>query len=220
MLNRKGSAESWGGGGVSTLMFVRVTGTRANLTEQLLASDETRAPYRRSTSSVNLQLSCNILHNVTSVFGTTNSTSLCTLCPNDVSSTSVSLVTAIKTKSAILVFRCGVRSLVTPWPLKTGPTACPETSLTTNLRYITSQKSEDLQPKRPSAQHRAVPTLFPNTAHYFYFTRRGTSVGLPPYLISWHWVEQRLFYSHVRSSHVRHVAYNRKWKITTLGTMR
>ena len=159
------------------MMFVRVTYTGVNLTEPLLASDETR-----SLQTLNLQLSCNILQNVTSVFGTTNSTSLCTLCPNDVSTTSVSLVTAIKIRDFSLPLRC--QSLVTAWPLQMRPTACPETSLTTNLRYITSQKIEDLKPKCPSPQHRTVPTLFLTPHTYCHFTSRGTAVGLPLYSVS------------------------------------
>jgi hypothetical protein len=30
------------------------------------------------------------------------------------------------------------------WPLKMEPKGCPETSVTTNLRNVTSQKSEEL----------------------------------------------------------------------------
>jgi len=30
------------------------------------------------------------------------------------------------------------------WPLKTGPIGCLEKSLTTNLRFVTSHKSEDV----------------------------------------------------------------------------
>jgi len=33
---------------------------------------------------------------------------------------------------------------VTAWPLKMGPIGCTETSVTTNLRCVTSQKSEDI----------------------------------------------------------------------------
>jgi hypothetical protein len=34
--------------------------------------------------------------------------------------------------------------LFTAWPLKMRPTFCPETSVSTTLRYVTSQKSEYL----------------------------------------------------------------------------
>jgi hypothetical protein len=41
-------------------------------------------------------------------------------------------------------YRSHLDSYWTTWFSKTGPLLCPETSVTTNLRYITSQKSKDL----------------------------------------------------------------------------
>ena len=66
----------------------------------------------------------------------------------------------------------------TACPFKMGPTGCPETSLTTNQRCLTSQKKEDLDYK--PGFDKLVPDLTLTHSSSSGLFREGSPVGLVP----------------------------------------